>query len=158
MATVRKTITLTDRQDDWIKARVERGDYTNDSEYIRDLIRREQERGLEIESVRAALLEGEKSGTPKRWPGASISAWIGRTSSYLPSNSSASRLRGRRVASISLRIPVLNRTSGSGAPDWQVAHRGQVSFPEAGSISESRVVRGRVGRLWIPLIDPDYSL
>ena len=43
MATVRKTITLTDQQDDWIKAQVERGDYTNDSEYIRDLIRREQE-------------------------------------------------------------------------------------------------------------------
>ena len=43
MATVRKTITLTDQQDDWIKSQVERGDYTNDSEYIRDLIRRKQE-------------------------------------------------------------------------------------------------------------------
>ena len=39
MATVRKTITLTDQQDDWIKAQVEGGHYTNDSEYIRDLIR-----------------------------------------------------------------------------------------------------------------------
>jgi putative addiction module CopG family antidote len=47
MATVRKTITLTDQQDDWIKAQVEGGHYTNDSEYIRDLIRREQERGAE---------------------------------------------------------------------------------------------------------------
>ena len=67
MATVCKTITLTDQQDDWIKAQVERGDYTNDSEYIRDLIRREQERGLEINAVRAALIEGEKSGKPKRF-------------------------------------------------------------------------------------------
>jgi antitoxin ParD1/3/4 len=39
MATVRKTITLTDQQDDWIKAQVGGGHYTNDSEYIRDLIR-----------------------------------------------------------------------------------------------------------------------
>jgi antitoxin ParD1/3/4 len=67
MATVRKTITLTDQQDDWIKSQVEGGDYTNDSEYIRDLIRREQERSAEIEAVRAALIEGEKSGKPRRF-------------------------------------------------------------------------------------------
>jgi antitoxin ParD1/3/4 len=67
MATVRKTITLTDQQDNWIKVQVEAGDYTNDSEYIRDLIRREQERGVEIDAVRAALIQGEKSGKPKRF-------------------------------------------------------------------------------------------
>jgi antitoxin ParD1/3/4 len=44
MATVRKTNTLTDAQDDWIKAQVASGDYTHDSEYLRDLIRREQEK------------------------------------------------------------------------------------------------------------------
>lgn len=65
MATVRKTITLTDKQDDWIKAQIQAGHYTNDSEYIRDLIRREQERGAEIEAVRAALVEGENSGEPR---------------------------------------------------------------------------------------------
>lgn len=40
-------------------------DTTNDSEYIRDLIRREQERVLELEAVRAALIEGEASGEPR---------------------------------------------------------------------------------------------
>lgn len=65
MATVRKTITLTDKQDGWIKAQIDAGHYTNDSEYIRDLIRREQERSAAIESVRAALIEGEASGEPK---------------------------------------------------------------------------------------------
>jgi antitoxin ParD1/3/4 len=64
MGTVRKTITLTDKQDGWIKAQIEAGHYTNDSEYIRDLIRREQERSAEMETVRAALLEGEASGEP----------------------------------------------------------------------------------------------
>ncbi|MHB1402248.1 MAG: type II toxin-antitoxin system ParD family antitoxin [Thiobacillus sp.] len=65
MATVRKTITLTDKQDSWIKAQIEAGHYTNDSEYIRDLIRREQERSAEVEAIRAALIEGEASGEPR---------------------------------------------------------------------------------------------
>ena len=65
MGTVRKTITLTDKQDDWIKAQIAAGHYTNDSEYIRDLIRREQERSAEVEAIRAALIEGEASGEPR---------------------------------------------------------------------------------------------
>jgi antitoxin ParD1/3/4 len=72
MATVRKTITLTDKQDSWIKAQIEDGHYTNDSEYIRDLIRREQERSAEIESVRAALIEGEASGEPRPFDAAAF--------------------------------------------------------------------------------------
>ena len=65
MGTVRKTITLTDQQDDWIKAQIGAGRYTNDSEYIRDLIRREQERSAELDAIRAALVEGEASGEPQ---------------------------------------------------------------------------------------------
>jgi len=65
MGTVRKTITVTDQQDTWIKAQIEAGRYTNDSEYIRDLIRREQERSAEIEGIRLALIEGESSGEPR---------------------------------------------------------------------------------------------
>lgn len=65
MATVRKTITITDQQDAWVKSQIENGNYTNDSEIIRDLIRREQERTAEIESIRAALIEGENSGEPR---------------------------------------------------------------------------------------------
>jgi antitoxin ParD1/3/4 len=64
VGTVRKTITLTEKQDSWIKAQIDAGQYTNDSEYIRDLIRREQERSAELEAVRAALIEGEASGEP----------------------------------------------------------------------------------------------
>lgn len=64
MGTVRKTITLTDKQAGWIKAQIEAGHYTNESECIRDLIRREQERSGETEAIRAALIEGEASGEP----------------------------------------------------------------------------------------------
>ncbi|MFN3914954.1 MAG: type II toxin-antitoxin system ParD family antitoxin [Aquabacterium sp.] len=62
MSTVRKTITLTDQQDRWVKAQIEAGHYTNDSEYIRDLIRREQERIGQLETIRTALIAGENSG------------------------------------------------------------------------------------------------
>jgi antitoxin ParD1/3/4 len=65
VATVRKTITLTTQQDAWIAAQIEAGYYTNDSEAIRDLIRREQERNGELEAVRAALIEGEQSEEPE---------------------------------------------------------------------------------------------
>jgi antitoxin ParD1/3/4 len=61
---VRKTITLTDQQDAWIKAQIDAGHYTADSEYIRALIRREQECSAKTEAIRAALSEGEASGEP----------------------------------------------------------------------------------------------
>ena len=62
MATVRKTITLTNQQDSWVKAQID-SSFTNDSE----LIRREQECTAEIESIRQPLIEGEKSGEPQRF-------------------------------------------------------------------------------------------
>lgn len=72
MASVGKTITLTEQEDNWVKAQIEAGDYTNESEYIRDLIRREQERTAEIEAIRNALIEGEASGEPKRFDAAAF--------------------------------------------------------------------------------------
>jgi antitoxin ParD1/3/4 len=68
MTTIRKTITLTDAQNDWIKAQIDSGAYTNDSEVVRDLIRKAQQENSEIEAVRAALIEAEKSGVSARRP------------------------------------------------------------------------------------------
>ena len=70
MGTVRKTITFTEQQDQWIKAKIAGGQFTNDSEYIRDLVRRDQEKSAEIEAIRAALIEGERSGLSIRTPDA----------------------------------------------------------------------------------------
>ena len=64
MGAVRKTVTLTEQQDAWIATQIAEGVYTNDSEAIRDLIRREQERRFEVETIRQALIEGEQSGEP----------------------------------------------------------------------------------------------
>lgn len=79
MSTVRKTITLTEQQDNWVKSQIDAGHYTNDSEYIRDLIRREQERSAEIEAIRAALIEGEASGEPKRFDAAAFKQRMRKT-------------------------------------------------------------------------------
>lgn len=65
MGTVRRTITLTDQQDGWIATQINAGHYASDSECVRDLIRREQERHAETEAIRAALIEGESSGEPR---------------------------------------------------------------------------------------------
>ena len=65
MGTKRKTITITDNQDSWIKSQINAGEFTNDSEYIRDLIWRDQTSQADIEVIRAALIEGEESGEPQ---------------------------------------------------------------------------------------------
>jgi len=80
MATVRKTVTLTDAQDNWIKAQVASGDYTNDSEYFRDLIRRDQEKASVL---KAAIDEGLTSGPDSRGLG---DIWAAAEARYRASN------------------------------------------------------------------------
>jgi antitoxin ParD1/3/4 len=63
MTTVRKTITVTDQQDEWIKSQVSNGDYTNDSEYFRDLIRRDQGK---FRALKTAVEKGLASGVSNR--------------------------------------------------------------------------------------------
>jgi len=66
MATTRKTITLSEQQDAWVKARIESGSYTNDSEYFRDLIRRDQEQNGKFIALKQAIQEGLDSGVSER--------------------------------------------------------------------------------------------
>lgn len=70
MTMVRKTIAVTQQQSDWIKSRIAEGLYTDESEYIRDLIRhdqsRHQESPEEIAAIRKALEEGKASGFSDR--------------------------------------------------------------------------------------------
>jgi antitoxin ParD1/3/4 len=65
MGTTRKTITVTAQQDKWIKAQIKRGHFTNDSEYIRDLIRRDQDR-TQLQVLKDAVQEGLDSGVSER--------------------------------------------------------------------------------------------
>ncbi len=68
MGMVKKSITVTDQQDAWIKSQIESGKYGNESELLRDLIREKQTRIEEIEMIRAAIIEGEQSGMSNRTP------------------------------------------------------------------------------------------
>lgn len=66
MVMVKKSITVTDQQDLWIKAQMASGMYGNESEVVRELIRerqlREQESTAEMEAIRAKLIAAEQSG------------------------------------------------------------------------------------------------
>jgi antitoxin ParD1/3/4 len=62
MGLVKKSITVTDHQEKWIKAQVESGQYGNDSEYFRDLLRRDEEQNAKFQALKAAIQEGLDSG------------------------------------------------------------------------------------------------
>ena len=62
MATSPKTFRLTEQHEAWIEERVESGAFGSASDYIRELIRRDQARERELESLRAELARGEASG------------------------------------------------------------------------------------------------
>ena len=65
MSTTRKTITVTDQQDQWIKAQIDAGGFTNDSECIRDLICRDQD-NAKFQALRTAVEEGLNSADSGR--------------------------------------------------------------------------------------------
>lgn len=71
MPMLKKSISVTDEQDEWIKAKIVMGHFWNESEVVRELIRerpiREEEIPEEIEAIRAALIKGEQSGVSKNW-------------------------------------------------------------------------------------------
>lgn len=63
---VRKTISFTEQHDEWIKSRIASGDYASDSEYVRDLIRKDQRENEKLASLRAAIADGLSSGISDR--------------------------------------------------------------------------------------------
>jgi len=62
MSMTRKTITISNEMEDWVKAQVGSGQYGNDSEYFRDLIRHDQERRQKIAELQRLITEGLESG------------------------------------------------------------------------------------------------
>ena len=64
MATM--NVSLPDPMKDWVEDQVNTGHYSNASDYVRDLIRRDQEYHDRRETLIKALIAGEKSGKSKR--------------------------------------------------------------------------------------------
>ncbi|KZZ72395.1 addiction module antitoxin [Oleiphilus sp. HI0130] len=83
MAMVKKSITLTDQQNDWLQSQIQKGLYASDSEILRELIREKQEASLNelrIQAIRSALEEGVASGVSGRSPEDIKKAVLGRRS------------------------------------------------------------------------------
>jgi antitoxin ParD1/3/4 len=59
-------ISVPDPMRDWVQQRIDTGQYASVSDYVRDLIRRDQMQADEQEAIIAALIKGEKSGISKR--------------------------------------------------------------------------------------------
>lgn len=59
------SVSLSDQMRGFIKSRVESGDYHNESEYIRDLVRRDQERLRDEMALLAELRAASASGVVK---------------------------------------------------------------------------------------------
>jgi antitoxin ParD1/3/4 len=55
-------ISVPDPMREWVERRIESGQYASVSDYVRDLIRRDQEKADERAALVAALVEGERSG------------------------------------------------------------------------------------------------
>tara|TARA_R110000765_G_scaffold385204_1_gene477007 strand:- start:580 stop:834 length:255 start_codon:yes stop_codon:yes gene_type:complete len=66
METVRKSITFTSQQNEWIRLQIEKGDFTNDSEYIRDLVRKDQSQNLKLLELKDAIDIGFNSGVSSK--------------------------------------------------------------------------------------------
>ena len=60
MATM--NVSLPDPIKHWVEAQAHSGRYSNASDYVRDLIRRDQERAADIARLQAVITEGVESG------------------------------------------------------------------------------------------------
>jgi len=64
MATM--NVSLPDPMKDWVEAQAATGRYSNASDYVRDLIRRDQERVAKLAELQQLITEGLESGVSDR--------------------------------------------------------------------------------------------
>ncbi|XQW84264.1 ribbon-helix-helix domain-containing protein [Thalassotalea piscium] len=78
MVMVKKSITVTSQQAQWIQTQLATGNYASDSELLRELIRKEQMRNSEIDIIRQELIKAEQSGFSSRSTGDIVNTVIAR--------------------------------------------------------------------------------
>lgn len=62
MSTKHKSILLTTEQDKWINRQIQKGSFKNYSEYIRKLVREDQNRNDKLTKLKIAIEKGLESG------------------------------------------------------------------------------------------------
>jgi antitoxin ParD1/3/4 len=60
-------ISLPDQMKSWVEDQSRDGRYSNSSDYVRDLIRRDQERRQAVAEIQALIDEGLASGPPREF-------------------------------------------------------------------------------------------
>ena len=63
MATM--NVSLPDQMKDWVERQTRDGRYSNASDYVRDLIRQDQDRAAKIATMQRLIDEGLASGAPE---------------------------------------------------------------------------------------------
>ena len=58
----RQSISFTKPNDEWLKAQVDREEYSSKSEIINDLIRQARKQQVEVDWIKAKLIKSETSG------------------------------------------------------------------------------------------------
>ena len=61
-------VSIPDKLKGWAESRVAEGRYSSTSDYVRDLVRRDQEAEEKLQRLRAAIDEGRASGISDRDP------------------------------------------------------------------------------------------
>ena len=77
MATM--NVSLPDPMKDWVEAQAKTGRYSNASDYVRDLIRRDQTRSDKIAAMQRFVDDGLKSGVGSRSKDELFAAAVART-------------------------------------------------------------------------------
>jgi len=72
MATM--NVSLPDPMKDWVESRTHDGRFSNASDYVRHLIRKDQERQAAIDALQAEITAGIESGQPRALDSAALKA------------------------------------------------------------------------------------
>lgn len=65
MATM--NISVPDPMKDWVQTQIDSGQYANASDYMRDLIRRDQAKGDQLAALQQAIQDGLQSGVAEEF-------------------------------------------------------------------------------------------
>jgi len=60
-------ISLPEQMRDWVQSQIETGSYSSSSDYVRDLIRKDQDRRDKVAALQSAIDEGIASGTAEEF-------------------------------------------------------------------------------------------
>jgi antitoxin ParD1/3/4 len=72
MATM--NVSIPDPMKAWVEERTRGGSFSNTSDYVRHLIRRDQERSQAVAQLQAAITEGLESGEPRPFEASAFKA------------------------------------------------------------------------------------